>query len=120
MVDKVGLRNVLWALAHISRAKAHHIEGNGDKNTAKTWMHDALKLSRCAQRLGESKGAPRRSAAKRASAERGGLGRAAAPAARRRKFRRGSFSSNLSLWSLYSITSSAATSKPGGAHGAQC
>ena len=54
MVDKVGLRNVLWALAHISRAKAHHIEGNGDKNTAKTWMHDALKLSRCAQRLGES------------------------------------------------------------------
>jgi hypothetical protein len=51
MVNKAGLRNVLWALAHISRAKAHHIEGN--KDTAKTWMRDALKLSRCAQRLGE-------------------------------------------------------------------
>jgi hypothetical protein len=55
MVDKAGLRNVLWALAHISRAKAHHIEGNcQDKDTAKTWMRDALKISRCAQRLGES------------------------------------------------------------------
>jgi hypothetical protein len=27
MVNKAGLRNVLWALAHISRAKAH-LEGN--------------------------------------------------------------------------------------------
>jgi hypothetical protein len=55
MVDKAGLRNVLWALAHISRAKAHHIEGNWqDKDTAKTWMRDALKISRCAQRLGEN------------------------------------------------------------------
>jgi hypothetical protein len=47
MVDKSGLSNVLWALAHISRAKAHHIEGNlQGKHTAKTWMCDALKISR--------------------------------------------------------------------------
>jgi hypothetical protein len=55
MVDKAGLRNVLWALAHILRLKAHRIEGNWqDKDTAKSWMRDALKISRCAQRLGES------------------------------------------------------------------
>src|SRR5262245_14107855 len=29
-----------------------HIEGNWqDKDTAKTWMRDALKISRCAQRI---------------------------------------------------------------------
>src|SRR5262245_27618824 len=33
-----------------------HIEGNWqDKDTAKTWMRDALKISRCAQRLGRNR-----------------------------------------------------------------
>src|SRR6516164_10717189 len=43
---------------------------------------------------------------------------AAAPAARCKNCRRGSFILNLP--SHHSITSSAATNKPGGAHGAQC
>ena len=41
-------------------------------------------------------------------------GSVSAPAASCRKFRRGSFSSNLSLWSLYSITSSARASSVAG------
>ena len=39
MVDKVGIRNVLWALAHIAGAKAEHVATNWqDVLLAKQWM----------------------------------------------------------------------------------
>jgi hypothetical protein len=45
MVDKVGLRNVLFALAHIANAKAEHVATNWqDCTTAKVWAKQAAKL----------------------------------------------------------------------------
>lgn len=42
LVDRVGLRNVLYALALISRHKAEHIRTNwNDEALANLWEHDA-------------------------------------------------------------------------------
>jgi len=45
MVDKVGLANVLYALAHISNAKAEHLQTNWqDASGAQWWEQRARKL----------------------------------------------------------------------------
>ena len=52
MVDKVGLRNVVYALAHICDAKAEHIRTNWqDHALAKKWENDAVKLDQLADRI---------------------------------------------------------------------
>ena len=52
MVDKVGLSNVLYALAHIACAKADHLQSNWqDKAGAKAWQSDARKLDAFAARI---------------------------------------------------------------------
>ena len=52
MVDKVGLRNVVFALSHICDAKAEHIHSNWqDHALAKHWENDAHKLDAIANRL---------------------------------------------------------------------
>jgi hypothetical protein len=52
MVDRVGLANVLYALASICNAKANHIEeGWQDQITAKAWVRDARKLDRWAAQV---------------------------------------------------------------------
>lgn len=49
MVDKVGLRNVLFALAHISAAKAEHLETNWQaRGMAKVWSKQGAKLEEVA------------------------------------------------------------------------
>jgi hypothetical protein len=49
MVDKVGLANVLYALGHICRMKADHIQINWqDSQLAKDWGDAANKLDRLA------------------------------------------------------------------------
>lgn len=46
MVDKVGMANVLYALAHISAAKADHLETNWqDRSGAQWWTARANKLN---------------------------------------------------------------------------
>jgi hypothetical protein len=45
MVDAVGMANVLYALAHISREKADHLRTNWqDQSTAQWWDARAGKL----------------------------------------------------------------------------
>jgi hypothetical protein len=52
MVDKVGLRNVVYALAHICDAKAEHCHSNWqDHALAKRWENDAHKLDAIANRI---------------------------------------------------------------------
>lgn len=52
MVDKVGLRNVVYALAQIADAKAEHIHTNWqDHALAKKWENDASKLDAIAHRI---------------------------------------------------------------------
>jgi len=52
MVDKVGLDNVLYALAHIARMKADHIEVNWqDKPLARCWGDNANKIERIIRTL---------------------------------------------------------------------
>ena len=52
MVDKVGLSNVLYALAHIAFMKAEHLQSNWqDKAGAKAWQGDARKLDAFASRI---------------------------------------------------------------------
>jgi hypothetical protein len=42
MVDRVGISNVLYALAHICNAKAEHLEHNWqDRISAKVWAKRA-------------------------------------------------------------------------------
>jgi hypothetical protein len=49
MVDTAGLRNVLWALSAICRAKATHIEVNWqDKPLAQAWEAAALVTDKAA------------------------------------------------------------------------
>jgi hypothetical protein len=46
MVDRVGMANVLYALAHICWAKAEHLETNGqDKASAYLWRTGGNNLS---------------------------------------------------------------------------
>lgn len=46
MVDKAGLRNVLFALAHICGAKAEHVAVNWqDTTTARGWENRAKHVS---------------------------------------------------------------------------
>jgi hypothetical protein len=53
MVDTVGIRNVVWALAHICREKEQHLATQwGDEHTAKTWRRDARKLDHTAGLIG--------------------------------------------------------------------
>jgi hypothetical protein len=41
IVDRVGLRNVLYALEHICHAKAQHLEANWqDEASAKVWWRN--------------------------------------------------------------------------------
>ena len=52
MVDKVGLRNVLWALQHIAYAKAGHIQVNWqDHGLARAWEVTGHKLARWAETI---------------------------------------------------------------------
>jgi hypothetical protein len=52
MVDKVGLRNVVFALSHIAFQKAEHIHVNWqDHALAKKWENDGQKLDAIANRL---------------------------------------------------------------------
>lgn len=45
MVDRVGMANVLYALAHISREKAEHLRTNWqDRSTSQWWDMRAGKL----------------------------------------------------------------------------
>jgi hypothetical protein len=42
IVDRAGLRNVLFALEHICHAKAQHLEANWqDATSAKVWTRNA-------------------------------------------------------------------------------
>ena len=51
MVDRVGVRNVLYALSHICDGKAMHIvETWQDNSLAKAWANDATILDNFAQR----------------------------------------------------------------------
>jgi len=50
MVDKVGIRNVLWALERICAAKAEHVAVNWqDTVTAKAWEKQARLIHKTAQ-----------------------------------------------------------------------
>ena len=52
MVDKVGLSNVLYALAQVAWAKADHLHANWqDKEAAKCWESDASKIEKLAARI---------------------------------------------------------------------
>jgi hypothetical protein len=52
MVDKVGLRNVVYALSHIASEKAEHLRTNWqDPGQAIYWENDARKLDMLAARL---------------------------------------------------------------------
>jgi hypothetical protein len=54
MVDEVGMRNVLWALAHIADGKADHVENNWqDRQLARVWLKAARKLFRLANVMEE-------------------------------------------------------------------
>ncbi len=51
MVDKVGTRNVLYALANIAGAKAEHLRSNWqDEGTAQQWDRVAKALDKYAPR----------------------------------------------------------------------
>ena len=51
MVDRVGLANVLYALAHIASAKSEHIETNWqDKLAATQWSRAARRLDTAARK----------------------------------------------------------------------
>ena len=53
MVDHAGLRNVVWALAHICWAKAEHVQANWqDDQLARDWNANAAMLNRFARSLG--------------------------------------------------------------------
>jgi hypothetical protein len=52
MVDKVGLSNVLYALAHIARMKADHIAINWqDHRLARSWGDDANRIEKTIRTL---------------------------------------------------------------------
>jgi hypothetical protein len=52
MVDRAGLRNVLWALQNIAYAKAGHIQVNWqDSALARQWEMTGHKLSRWAESI---------------------------------------------------------------------
>jgi hypothetical protein len=52
MVDKAGLRNVLWALQHIAYAKADHIHTSWqDHGLARAWEVTGHKLARWAETI---------------------------------------------------------------------
>ena len=52
MVDRVGLRNLVYALSHICDARAVHIaETWQDVSRAKAWARDAAMLDNLAGRL---------------------------------------------------------------------
>jgi hypothetical protein len=49
MVDRVGVRNVLYALEYICRGKADHVRSNSqDEALAKCWDHSARQLEKAA------------------------------------------------------------------------
>lgn len=53
MVDKVGIRNVLHALAHICAAKAEHVETNWqDRGLAKEWRFAMRRVDTFASKCG--------------------------------------------------------------------
>lgn len=50
MVDKVGLRNVLYALEHICHEKAEHLRNNWqDRTSAGVWNRRGNKLNKVAR-----------------------------------------------------------------------
>jgi hypothetical protein len=53
IVDRVGIRNVVDALASIAREKAKHLRVNWQDNGAvpRLWEGNARRLERCAQGL---------------------------------------------------------------------
>jgi hypothetical protein len=52
LIDQVGLRNVVYALALISAEKAEHLRSNWqDDASARVWDSDARKLDSCAAKL---------------------------------------------------------------------
>ena len=52
MVDHAGLRNVVWAMAHICWAKAEHVQAAWqDDQLARDWNANAAMLNRFAEKL---------------------------------------------------------------------
>ena len=52
MVARAGLRNVVWALAHICWDKAEHVQsGWQDDQLARDWSANAAMLNRFAEKL---------------------------------------------------------------------
>jgi hypothetical protein len=52
MVDRVGLRNVVYALSHIACEKGIHVRANWqDRALARRWEMDSRKLDLFAKRL---------------------------------------------------------------------
>jgi hypothetical protein len=52
MVDKVGIRNVVWALGHICSAKGEHVLANWqDEQLARDWNANANMLDSFAGKL---------------------------------------------------------------------
>ena len=58
MVDRVGLRNVLYALVHICHEKSDHIDANWqDYHISEAWTREALRLQKAADRVDVDGGA---------------------------------------------------------------
>ena len=52
MIDVAGLRNVVWALAHICWEKADHVRSNWqDEQLARDWEVNASMLDRFVEKL---------------------------------------------------------------------
>lgn len=52
MIDAAGLRNVVWALAHICWGKADHVRSNWqDEQLARDWEVNASMLDRFVEKL---------------------------------------------------------------------
>lgn len=52
MVERVGLANMLYALAHISVARAEHFRANWqDHKAARTWDRHAIELGNLARKI---------------------------------------------------------------------
>jgi hypothetical protein len=58
LVDKVGMRNVVYALGQIAGAKADHIRADWQTGLARMWQNNANKLDRCAAGLTRIYGDP--------------------------------------------------------------
>jgi hypothetical protein len=52
LIDRVGMKNVLYALAVIANEKAEHLALNWqDSFLSRTWERNAAKIEKCARQL---------------------------------------------------------------------